>query len=63
MGERFWMHERVADLRAWAKSRIVHADIAANEHFDGISRERASQEAQTLRAVLRILDGEEASNV
>lgn len=53
------MRDRVADLKAWAKSRIDHADRQSVDHFDAISRERASQEAQTLRAVLNILDGKE----
>lgn len=57
----FWMHERIDELRAWAKSRIAFCegiDEPSKSKDPTIYSFQRAQELQTLRAVLAILDGE-----
>lgn len=55
------MADRVAELRAWAKSRIEQCErvIETGSMFVRIVGD-AAMERRTLLAVLRILDGKEA---
>lgn len=58
MSTPFWLHDRVDDLRAWAKSRINWCE--AQEAKSGVAATHCpSTERRALEAVLRQLDGKE----
>lgn len=51
---------RVADLRAWARTRLDICDRALDEAADdgaNVTGDELTAERRTLRAVIRILDG------
>ncbi len=50
--------ERVADLRAWANSRINHCRSKEDAPGFEVVRAQIESERRTLEAVLRILDRE-----
>lgn len=59
----FELSERVAELRAWARNRIQWCVETLPQVSCPETRAARAAEARSLRAVLRILDGEEHGEV